>query len=87
MTISACKLPIKIVVVNNKSLGMVRQWQKLFYEERYSHTLFEAESQPDFMTLARAYGIPGVQITERERLVEDLETALILDGPIRLLVR
>ena len=81
MTISACKLPIKIVVVNNKSLGMVRQWQKLFYEECYSHTLFEAESQPNFMTLARAYGIPGVQITERERLVEDLETAFELDGP------
>ena len=81
MTISACKLSIKIVVVNNKSLGMVRQWQKLFYEERYSHTLFEAESQPDFMTLARAYGIPGVQITERERLVEDLETAFELEGP------
>ena len=81
MTISACKLPIKIALVNNKSLGMVRQWQKLFYEERYSHTLFADEAQPDFMTLARAYGIPGVQITERERLVEDLETAFELKGP------
>lgn len=81
MTISACKLPVKIVIVNNKSLGMVRQWQKLFYEERYSHTLFEDEAQPNFMMLASAYGIDGVQITDRNRLVEDLETAFETKGP------
>ena len=50
--ISEHKLPIKIVIINNQSLGMVRQWQELFYEERYSHSLIPG--QPDFVKLAEA---------------------------------
>ena len=62
--ISEHKLPIKMVIINNQSLGMVRQWQELFYNERYSHSLIPG--QPDFVKLAEAYGIKGYQINSSE---------------------
>ena len=62
--ISEHKLPIKMVIINNQSLGMVRQWQELFYDERYSHSLIPG--QPDFVKLAEAYGIKGYQINTSE---------------------
>lgn len=57
-------LPIKIVILNNKCLGMVRQWQEKFYEERYSHSLIP--EQPDFIKLAEAYGIKGYKAETAE---------------------
>ncbi|MGL4819832.1 MAG: acetolactate synthase large subunit [Bacilli bacterium] len=74
------RLPIKIVLLNNLSLGMVRQWQELFYEERYSHSLIP--NQPDFMKLAEAYGIRGMKATTPEEARNVLQEAMRYDGPV-----
>ncbi|MDD2370373.1 MAG: biosynthetic-type acetolactate synthase large subunit [Firmicutes bacterium] len=81
MTISANNMPIKIVLLNNKSLGMVRQWQKMFFEERYSCTLFKDLDQPDFVMLANAYGIKARRISERADLIAEMTAAFKEDGP------
>ncbi|MFC7321318.1 biosynthetic-type acetolactate synthase large subunit [Halobacillus campisalis] len=71
------KIPVKIVIVNNEALGMVRQWQEKFYEGRYSHSL--AQSQPDFVKLAESYEIQGYKLETKE----DLEKVLpeVLNDP------
>ncbi|MGD7007712.1 acetolactate synthase large subunit [Metabacillus sp. 84] len=74
------QLPIKIVILNNQSLGMVRQWQEIFYEERYSHSKFV--SQPNFNKLAEAYGIRGLTITSMKEADSDLKEALQSDEPV-----
>lgn len=81
MTVRANNLPIKIVLMNNSSLGMVRQWQKLFFEERYSHTLFKESDQPNFVMLAEAYGINARRISDRANLVEEMTEAFNEPGP------
>ncbi|GAK09946.1 acetolactate synthase large subunit [Geomicrobium sp. JCM 19038] len=73
-------LPVKIVIVNNASLGMVRQWQQLFYEERYSHSLFPI--QPDFIKLAEAYNIPGFKVENPDEARDVLKKGLEMDGPV-----
>jgi len=73
-------LPIKIVIVNNQALGMVRQWQELFYEERYSHSLLG--NQPDFIKLAEAYGIKGMQAATTEEAEQVVKEAIEFDGPV-----
>jgi acetolactate synthase I/II/III large subunit len=73
-------LPVKLVIVNNASLGMVRQWQQLFFEERYSNSLFPV--QPNFVKLAEAYDIKGMRVdnvTDLDRAVEEM---LNHDGPV-----
>lgn len=80
--ISEHKLPIKMVIINNQSLGMVRQWQELFYEERYSHSLIPG--QPDFVKLAEAYGIKGYQINSNEEADTILNEVLNNDEPVLL---
>lgn len=76
MTIRENNLPIKIIVVNNRSLGMVRQWQKLFFNENYSSTLFHHEnSQPDFIKLALSYGIEGIRVENKDELQGVIEEA------------
>lgn len=67
-------LPIIVIVMNNNSLGMVRQWQCLFYEERYSETTLNRKT--DFVKLAEAFGGVGYRITEREEVEPVLEEAL-----------
>ncbi|WP_243291184.1 acetolactate synthase large subunit [Bacillus sp. FJAT-47783] len=62
--IKELNLPIKVIVLNNRSLGMVRQWQEIFYDKRYSHSVFD--TQPDFIKLAEAFGIKGVQINHSD---------------------
>jgi acetolactate synthase-1/2/3 large subunit len=75
------KLPIKIVVLNNHYLGMVRQWQELFYEDRTSGV--DLIGNPDFCKLAEAYGIPSVHIKRPADVTRMLEKALAYnDGPI-----
>lgn len=75
------KLPIKIVVLNNHYLGMVRQWQELFYEDRTSGV--DLIGNPDFCKLAAAYGIPSVHIKRPADVTKQLEKALAYnDGPI-----
>ena len=56
-TLSAYRIPVLIVIINNQVLGMVRQWQNLFYGERYSETVLDRP--PDFVRLAEAYGLSG----------------------------
>ncbi len=76
------KLPIKIFVINNGFLGMVRQWQELFHENRYSHTDLTA-SNPDFVRLAEAFGCPARRITRPEEVDSVLEWAWsVHDGPV-----
>ncbi len=73
--LSTCKqyhLPVKIICLNNQALGMVKQWQDMQYESRYSESLYE-ESLPDFVKLAEAYGHVGIRVTKREELRAKLE--------------
>ena len=63
-------IPVKIVILNNQFLGMVRQWQQLFYGKRYSHT--NLTGAPDFVKLAEAYGATGLRASK----VEDVESVL-----------
>ncbi len=64
-TIMQYKLPVKMVLLNNSFLGMVRQWQDLFFDKRYAATEME---NPDFIGIAKGYGIPGKRVTSREEL-------------------
>lgn len=79
-------VPVKIALINNTVLGMVRQWQNLFYNERYSHTKLndhEKEQVPDFVKLAEAYSIPARRVTKPEEVDEAIEWALsINDLPV-----
>ena len=68
------KLPVKIVILNNTYLGMVRQWQELFYKHNYSST--SMTGQPDFVKLAEAYGAEGYRIMTEEELAPTLKKAL-----------
>ncbi|MCX5904602.1 MAG: biosynthetic-type acetolactate synthase large subunit [Proteobacteria bacterium] len=68
------QLPVKIAILNNHSLGMVRQWQELFYQKRYSHSTFTAH--PDFVKLAEAYGAVGLRATKPEEVVPVIKKAL-----------
>ncbi len=75
-------LPVKVIIVNNGALGMVRQWQEEFYEERYSESLLPV--QPDFVKLAESYSIKGAKIQTEEELMRILPEALAYDGPVIL---
>ena len=80
-TLAAYGLPVKVVIVNNHWQGMVRQWQESFYEERYSASDM-LNGMPDFVALARSFGVDGVHIRERDSLKRDLEAALKAPGPM-----
>ena len=82
-TIAQYQLPIKIVIINNKWQGMVRQWQQAFYGERYSHSNMEKGS-PDFVNLAKSFGIKGIKLKKRKDLSTAIESALTDKGPIIL---
>ena len=69
-------IPIKVALINNSSLGMVRQWQTLFYNERYSNTDLHSHSFPDFVKLADAYGCLGLRVTETSEIDKAIETAM-----------
>ncbi|YCH30357.1 acetolactate synthase 2 catalytic subunit [Erwinia sp. D4-22] len=81
-TIKRKKLPIKIVLMDNQRLGMVRQWQQLFFSERYSET--NLSDNPDFLMLARAFEIPGQHITRKDQVEEALDALLNSEGPYLL---
>lgn len=80
-TIMQTKAPVKIVLLNNNYLGMVRQWQQLFFDKRYSFTELD---NPDFVKIAEAYNIKSQKVTERQDLQEAIEDMLIHDGPFFL---
>ena len=80
-TIAQSKLPVKIIILNNNFLGMVRQWQELFHARRYSFVELE---NPDFITIAKGFGIPGHTVTDRNLLSESLDTLLNSETPYLL---
>jgi len=80
-TIMQTKAPVKIVLLNNNFLGMVRQWQQMFFDRRYSFTELD---NPDFIKIAEAYNIRAQKVTERTDLKEAIEDMLIHDGPFFL---
>ncbi|PGE99015.1 acetolactate synthase, large subunit, biosynthetic type [Bacillus pseudomycoides] len=73
-------LPVKVLILNNEALGMVRQWQDEFYKQRYSHSLLSC--QPDFVALAHAYGIKGVRIENPLLAKGQLQEAIDLQEPV-----
>ncbi|GIP43119.1 acetolactate synthase [Paenibacillus sp. J45TS6] len=74
------KIPVKIVVINNQVLGMVRQWQELIYDNRFSH--IDLSGSPDFVKLAEAYGVKGLRATNKEEAQQVWEEAMNTDGPV-----
>ncbi len=74
------RLPIKVAILNNHSLGMVRQWQELFFDKRYSETSLDV--QPDFVRLAEAYGAVGLRAERPRDVVPCLKKALSIQGPV-----
>lgn len=73
-------IPVKIIVMNNQVLGMVNQWQRMFYEERYSHTCLKGHT--DFVKLAEAMGVTGLRVTKPSELTATLAEALRIKGPV-----
>ncbi len=80
-TIAQYELPLKIIIVNNHWQGMVRQWQESFYDERYSASDM-LPGMPDFIQLAKSFGIDGLLISDRRDLKDGLEKALNSKGPM-----
>jgi len=80
-TIMQTGAPVKIILLNNNFLGMVRQWQELFFEERYSATMM---MNPDYMKIAQAYGIKSCLVHQRQELPDAIEQMLNTDGPFLL---
>jgi len=78
-------IPVKVVILNNGYLGMVRQWQELFWDKRYSHV--DMGQWPDFVKLAEAHGATGIRLTDKTTLVDDLKAAIATDGPVVVDVR
>jgi acetolactate synthase-1/2/3 large subunit len=78
-------IPIKVFIMNNGYLGMVRQWQELFWDKRYSQV--DMGSWPDFVKLAEAYGATGLRFEDKKTLVSDMKEALATDGPVLVDVR
>jgi acetolactate synthase-1/2/3 large subunit len=79
-TASQYRLPVKIFILNNEYMGMVRQWQELTYESRYSNSY--SDSLPDFVRLAEAYGWKGIRIEDGAGLDAGIEEMLAYDGPV-----
>jgi len=78
-------IDVKVFIMNNGFLGMVRQWQELFWEKRYSQVTLGGN--PDFVKLAEAYGCTGIRLTDKNTLVDDIRTALATPGPVVVDVR
>lgn len=78
-------IPIKVFIMNNGYLGMVRQWQELFWDGRYSHV--DMGRFPDFVKLAEAYGATGLRLEDKSTLVADMRRATEIDGPVLVDVR
>lgn len=84
-TIKRFRLPVKIVIIDNQRLGMVKQWQQLFFSERYSET--DLSDNPDFVALAAAFAIPGHSISRKEEVESALDAMFTWPGPYLLHVR
>ena len=73
------KINVKVAILNNGFLGMVRQWQELFYKKRYSHTTLY---NPDFVKLAESYGAAGIRVTNKEEVRAAIEKAISIDNTV-----
>jgi acetolactate synthase I/II/III large subunit len=78
-------IAIKVFIMNNGYLGMVRQWQELFWDRRYSHV--DMGQFPDFVKVAEAYGATGMRFEDKNTLVSDIKEAIATDGPVLVDVR
>jgi acetolactate synthase-1/2/3 large subunit len=77
-------IKLKILILNNEFLGMVRQWQQLFFDKRYSFTELK---NPDFQLIAQGYGITSNKVTERKDLEDAVREFISFDGPYLLEVK
>lgn len=82
LLLKAYNIPVKVVIINNGYLGMVRQWQELFNQHRYSFV--DLEVNPDFETLAKAYGVQGVTLSTIEDLRSQLRDLILSDEPVMI---
>nr|AKE98930.1 acetohydroxyacid synthase large subunit [Bangia fuscopurpurea] len=82
-TIAQYQLPVKIIIINNRWQGMVRQWQQAFYGERYSHSRM-TEGAPNFQKLAEAFGIKAFTVNSRQNIDSSLQEAINYPGPVLL---
>ena len=80
VTLKSYNLPVVVIVMNNQVLGMVRQWQKLFYGNRFSQT--DPHRATDFVKLAKAFGVKGMRITRDEEIMPTLKKAIELNAPV-----
>lgn len=79
-TLKQYNLPVKVVIVNNEALGMVRQWQEKFYDERYSESLMQ--TNPDFVKLGESFGVKSFRYTQEDEVSDELRTAMMSDEPV-----
>lgn len=79
-TLSRYRIPVSEVVINNHVLGMVRQWQTLFYKQRYSYTVLDDAT--DFVKVAEALGAKGIRVTKKEEIAPAIEEAIAYGGPV-----
>ena len=79
-TIRTYSIPVKIIIFNNNNLGMVKQWQDFFWEQRYASTIFD--QNPDFIRLAEAFDIPALKVTKKEEVATSINKMLKTKGPI-----
>lgn len=79
-TLSRYRIPVIEVVINNHVLGMVRQWQTLFYKQRYSYTVLDDAT--DFVKVAEALGAKGIRVTKKEEIAPAIEEAIAYGGPV-----
>lgn len=82
-TAAGNKLPVNIAILNNGCLGMVRQWQELFYKKRYSYTCLKTGC-PDFVKIAEAYGAVGIKVTKKDEVRPAIEKAIATDNTVVL---
>ena len=80
ITLRNHKLPVKILILNNGYLGMVRQWQQLFYDMKYAFT--DLSDNPDFVSVAEAYGLKGMRITKHSEVEKVLKEMIAYKGPV-----
>src|SRR5699024_163798 len=80
MLLKQFNLPVKVIIMNNSALGMVRQWQERFYEERYSQSLLDTNT--DFVKLADSYGVKGKKVEHAADVDAAIKEMLAYDGKI-----
>jgi acetolactate synthase-1/2/3 large subunit len=81
VTASSLGIPVKVLILNNGYLGMVRQWQELFFDRRYANTPLK-ETNPDFVKLAEAYGCTGIRVTKKSEVIPALKKMISTDGVV-----